>query len=689
MDHFSPDYWNMHDKNKCMDTNQKNQIIFPQFATIRRIILSQTKRCPEQNPREMTLRLRCDHENFSIRHDELGVRANKRLKDMPRVIITPSSVHNEQVRQPTATNSEGNSVTLCILLLASAAADPVSWLSAGPGCTGGAIAFETPSCWSSGKIPSSTDDVTISIGETDTALVIVTNITINSITVNKSYLEIQSLSPKITTLEVVNGGTLVYSAATPPFDVSVTSSTLGLNADVAYFKGLTLNNAIISSLKKSVYIFSAVTRMNGKTAVIKIPSIDRATINWMVGDRLDINGNYTSPFAIDSNFFGNPKAPSFLTTGDFRNRPYFDTPKGFIGLMDITFYTVQYTHWRAQAVVFGDNTSIILEKENFSTRPSIDLGDSYLKLSDSTKISLLLKTPVIDITEEDYYLIKSSLFQQDTVAGSQIDVVSSYADQSCQPLAYTKSVSYMGLQLAIFKYKTPEKMTDLEVHRGDNIYTAIATFSPINDSCLLTSSTDYVVEDEVNNRVYPKLVGGQYQATFKRVSFGKHDYRVTATTYDRNLQTREIYSNTFTYTRSPAGGSGAADAVTVCVILIVSCVALLIYFEYSAQPGCHISATQLPDNTMGGWLSTPVDEEKSGSQNGLQCEGCEKMVSSNEELNPHLGKMYCTECVKAIKQNNRRTVKIIKETDQMVTTQAHNQNSTMHVEISTQEEQKE
>jgi len=44
------------------------------------------------------------------------------------------------------------------------------------------------------------------------------------------------------------------------------------------------------------------------------------------------------------------------------------------------------------------------------------------------------------------------------------------------------------------------------------------------------------------------------------------------------------------------------------------------------------------------------------STNSLMCQGCEKAVELQEQLTPYIGKMYCPTCIKAIKENNRRTM---------------------------------
>lgn len=40
----------------------------------------------------------------------------------------------------------------------------------------------------------------------------------------------------------------------------------------------------------------------------------------------------------------------------------------------------------------------------------------------------------------------------------------------------------------------------------------------------------------------------------------------------------------------------------------------------------------------------------------LLCGGCEKAVESEEQLSPYIGKKYCKDCIKAIKDNNRYVV---------------------------------
>jgi len=48
-------------------------------------------------------------------------------------------------------------------------------------------------------------------------------------------------------------------------------------------------------------------------------------------------------------------------------------------------------------------------------------------------------------------------------------------------------------------------------------------------------------------------------------------------------------------------------------------------------------------------------KEDESAQNLLVCAGCEKNVENADALLNYIGKKYCRECIKAIKDNNRRT----------------------------------
>ncbi|PRP82240.1 hypothetical protein PROFUN_06252 [Planoprotostelium fungivorum] len=472
-------------------------------------------------------------------------------------------------------SSSFDGITLCLLLLATAFAGPVSWLGSKDGCNGKSVVFETPTCWSSGQVPGITDDVTVSpSGGTDKVnIVVTTNITVNSITVDKATLNIASSAPQVTTLlSVVNGGSLGYITSSElRLNVSIVSSALATTAGYIAFTTLNLTDASVSALNPSVGIDSQKLIMNGVTTILSSvgTASAHAKINWALGDGgLTLNGNYSSLFFVDSSFLGVGLNANVTVLG---SPQYFNTPLGNIGFQDVTFYTSIETHWLVdQTVFFGDGSHIVFEKTQLMKRTLFDAGSGSVTFYTGTTITVNLKRSIYDIGSEDYYLIKSTSFKSADVAMATIKVISSYAEPKCMPTATTTNVASVGLQLTIPTYLSQEVVNDLEMNRGSDIYSAVASFSPVEDPCIKFVS--YVVVDDLSNRVVAKQIGDKYQANFTRVSSGPHNYRVTVTFLDENYQQSVGYSNTYTYTRPLAGTAAAA---TFCIGLVVSCIALL------------------------------------------------------------------------------------------------------------------
>mmetsp|Transcript_26327 Transcript_26327/g.37072 ORF Transcript_26327/g.37072 Transcript_26327/m.37072 type:complete len:169 (+) Transcript_26327:19-525(+) len=70
-------------------------------------------------------------------------------------------------------------------------------------------------------------------------------------------------------------------------------------------------------------------------------------------------------------------------------------------------------------------------------------------------------------------------------------------------------------------------------------------------------------------------------------------------------------------------------------------------------------ATTVEDNNKS-QTASPEEQKPKSNVRKLKCAGCEKTVENEKDLYPYLNQNYCQVCMKAIKENNRRTVTNIK-----------------------------
>jgi len=63
---------------------------------------------------------------------------------------------------------------------------------------------------------------------------------------------------------------------------------------------------------------------------------------------------------------------------------------------------------------------------------------------------------------------------------------------------------------------------------------------------------------------------------------------------------------------------------------------------------------------MGNFFRKNPSTQDAPSQS--QCSGCEKIEPDANLLAPYIGKMYCKDCIKAIKDTNRRTMGTLNKT---------------------------